>query len=113
MAGCEFRSAYFTPTFSTHAGQVCGGVQVHITDRNALRPVTVGIHLIEAILTLYPDAFAWREPEPDSFFIDLLLGSGQPRKLLSSGESAAAVMASWEAESARLADRRRPFLLYM
>ncbi|HEY9292314.1 MAG TPA: DUF1343 domain-containing protein, partial [Microlunatus sp.] len=30
LAGVFFREAYFTPTFSKNANEVCGGVQVHI-----------------------------------------------------------------------------------
>ena len=33
LPGVRFRPAFFTPTFQKHAGAVCGGVQVHVTDR--------------------------------------------------------------------------------
>ncbi len=46
LPGVIFRSAYFTPTFSKHHGVRCGGVQLHITDRNAYRPFDAGMHLI-------------------------------------------------------------------
>jgi uncharacterized protein YbbC (DUF1343 family) len=112
LTGCRFRPAYFTPTFSKHACQVCGGVQVHITDRDALQPVEVGIHLLEAVLTLYPQIFAWRGGQERPFFIDLLLGSDLPRQMLSGGADAGDVMADWMEESAQFAERRQPFLIY-
>lgn len=112
ISGCGFRPAYFTPMFSKHACDVCGGVQVHVTDRNALRPVEVGIHLIDAILTLNPESFTWRGGPEGPFFIDLLLGSDQPRQLLSNGAGASEVMSGWDEESARFAERQQPFLLY-
>ena len=34
-------------------GRQCGGVQIIITDRDKVMPVEAGIHLIEAINTLY------------------------------------------------------------
>jgi uncharacterized protein YbbC (DUF1343 family) len=112
LPGCAFRPAYFTPTFSKHAGEVCGGVQVHLTDRAALRPVAVGIHLLEAIRALDPETFAWRSFEEGRYFVDLLLGSDEPRRLLDERAGAAEVMASWKAESEAFAGQRQPFLLY-
>ena len=29
---------YFTPTFSKHQGQLCGGVHLHVLDADAVRP---------------------------------------------------------------------------
>jgi uncharacterized protein YbbC (DUF1343 family) len=34
LDGVSFRAAWFRPTFQKHAGRVCGGVQVHVTDRD-------------------------------------------------------------------------------
>jgi uncharacterized protein YbbC (DUF1343 family) len=112
LSGCGFRPAYFTPTFSKHAGQVCGGVQVHITDRDALRAVDVGLHLLEVMLAHYPGELAWRETGEGTFFIDRLLGSDQPRKQLAEGLGAATVMEEWEAAREAFAERRKAFLLY-
>jgi uncharacterized protein YbbC (DUF1343 family) len=112
LPGCAFRPAYFTPTFSKHAGEVCGGVQVHIADRAALRPVAIGIHLLEVIRAIDPEAFAWRSFEEGRYFVDLLLGSDQPRRLLDEGAGANEVMAGWDDQSQAFAEHRQPFLLY-
>ncbi len=55
LPGVRFRPAWFQPTFSTHAGDRCGGIQVHVTDRDAFEPVRTGIHVLKAITELYPD----------------------------------------------------------
>jgi uncharacterized protein YbbC (DUF1343 family) len=112
LPGCTFRPAWFTPTFSKHAGHVCGGVQIHITDRDALSPANLGIHLLAAVRALSVDEFGWRERSEGGFFIDLLLGNDQPRQLLDEGASAADVMANWKKERALFAARREPFLMY-
>ncbi len=39
LAGLKVRPLGFKPTFDKHAGVVCGGVQLHVTDRQAFRPV--------------------------------------------------------------------------
>jgi uncharacterized protein YbbC (DUF1343 family) len=112
LPGCAFRPAFFTPTFSKHAQQVCGGVQVHITDRTVLRPVELGMHLLEAVRSLAPEAFAWRVGKEGGQFVDLLLGSDQPRRALDAGSAVGDVMADWEDQAAGFAPRRRPYLLY-
>ena len=107
----DFRPAYFTPTFSKHAQAVCGGVQIYILDREAARPVELGLHLLHALRGLAPDAFAWREGD-SRFFIDLLLGSDRPRRSLDAGAEVAEVMSGWIEEIEAFERRRRPFLLY-
>ena len=47
LPGLHFRAAYFTPTFSKHAGQPCAGVQVHITDRRAANAVEGALTLLD------------------------------------------------------------------
>lgn len=54
LPGVVFRRAYFTPMFSKHAGQVCEGVELHITDRRAYRPLQTAMHLYRH-MRAYPD----------------------------------------------------------
>jgi uncharacterized protein YbbC (DUF1343 family) len=112
LHGCAFRPTYFTPTFSKHAGQVCGGVQIHITDRDALRPVEIGIHLLETIRAHDPTSFSWRTSSEGKYFVDLLLGSDRPRLQFDSPAGVSSILASWAEESGQFAERRRQYLLY-
>jgi len=112
LPGCGFRPAYFTPTFSKHAGVVCGGVQVHIFDRDALRSAELGIHLLHAIRSLDPQTFAWRQSADGGYFVDSLLGSDQPRRMLDNGAKPAEITASWNVADEHFAERRKPYLLY-
>ncbi len=112
LPGVAFRPTWFTPMFSKHANASCGGVQVHIVDRDAMRPVAMGMHLLESLRTLHPDEFEWRQNEPDKYFIDLLLGSDQPRQRLDAGELVELVLADWEVDIRAFEGRRQPFLLY-
>lgn len=54
LPGVRFREAQFRPTFSKHAGELCGGVQLHVTDVDAFRPILTGFMLLERILRLWP-----------------------------------------------------------
>jgi uncharacterized protein YbbC (DUF1343 family) len=116
LPGVAFRPAWFRPTFHKFAGQTCGGVQVHVLDREAFRPVRTGLVLLAALRDLSGEAFAWRR-EPYEFVadrpaIDLLFGSDRERTALEAGQAAAVVARSWEPEEAAFRDRRRAFLLY-
>ncbi len=39
LAGVAFRLTRFRPEFGKHAGEVCSGIELHITDRLALEPL--------------------------------------------------------------------------
>ena len=60
LEGIRFRPQYFQPTFQKHAGQVCGGVQLHITDRNALQSYRLGLYATKILADLWPE-FGWRK----------------------------------------------------
>lgn len=68
MAGVRFRPTYFTPTFSKHAGKLCGGVEVQIMNRRTFKPVKTGWTMLEVIRNLYPNDFQilppYRENHP-------------------------------------------------
>ena len=52
-----FRRQYFTPTFSKHEKVVCGGVQVHVLDRDGFLPVHTGWAMLKVIRDMYPNDF--------------------------------------------------------
>ena len=62
LPGVRFRPAIFEPTFQKHSRTACGGCQVHVTDRQAFRPVETGVALIAAFRAADPDRFKWRDP---------------------------------------------------
>ncbi len=68
--GCLLRETYFTPQFSKHAGTLCAGIQLHVTDRMAFRPFDVGVRLVHTIRELHPE-FEYRN------FIKNLFGSDE------------------------------------
>ena len=82
MPGVLFRPVYFKPYTSKHAGLLCKGVQLHITDKLALHPVCVGVEMLKVIAARSGDKFEWikSEEEKGSFFIDLLAGTEILRK---------------------------------
>jgi uncharacterized protein YbbC (DUF1343 family) len=78
LPGVFFRENYFQPTFHKFAGELCGGAQLHVTDRNAFHPFRTGVEIIRVLRKLYPDRFAWKQPpyeyEREKLPIEILLG---------------------------------------
>ncbi len=116
LPGAYFRPAGFEPTFQKHARQTCGGCQVHVTDRDAFRPVITGVALIDTFRRLDTGRFAWRQPpyeyEHDKMPIDILAGSDTLRQQVESGMPIAEIAASWKDDETGFERLRRPFLMY-
>ena len=114
--GVFFRPVVFEPTFHKHAREACGGVQIHVLDRAAFRPVAAAVALMAAFRAGDPDRFAWRDPpyeyEHDRLPIDVLAGSPRFREQIESGMSASEIARSWEPAVAEFARLREKFLLY-
>jgi uncharacterized protein YbbC (DUF1343 family) len=116
LAGVAFRPLSFRPTFHKFAGKVCGGVQIHVTDRVSFQPYRCGVAILRALYEQGGPAFSWRtEPYEfvsDRMAIDLLTGSETIRAGIERGRSLAELQASWLAFQHRFAEQRQPFLLY-
>lgn len=112
LPGVYCRPAWFRPIASKHAGSLCGGVQVHVTDRAAFQGVCTGLHLLAALRALYPAQFAWTGGEERPYFVDLLLGTDAPRRAIECGGDLVGLAAAWAVDCAAFEARRRAVLLY-
>jgi uncharacterized protein YbbC (DUF1343 family) len=116
LVGVGFRAASFEPRFQKHAGALCGGVEVHLQDRNALESVLLGLVVIEAAMRCNPDAFAWRteryEYVDDPIAIDLLCGSSEGRLALESRVSPRDLVESWAVPRQEWLPKRARCLIY-
>lgn len=116
LPGVAFRPVCFVPQFQKHAGQVCHGVQIHLTRRSLCRPVLTGWAVLIAARDQDSSRFAWRtEPyefESERLAIDLLAGSSRVREAVEAGASAREIEAGWQPEQAEFERERASFLLY-
>jgi uncharacterized protein YbbC (DUF1343 family) len=116
LPGVAFRPLTFLPTFHKHAAEPCGGVQIHVLDRERFRPYRTGVAFLYGVRTLWPDEFLWRtrayEFVSEVPAIDLLAGSGALRRGLEAGADLPELIATWAEDEAAFADERRPWLLY-
>ncbi|MET9961168.1 DUF1343 domain-containing protein [Streptomyces sp. NPDC006326] len=107
LPGVWIREAYFTPSFSKHAGKVCGGVRLLVHDREAFDPVLTGVGLLVTARRTW-SGFAWRADH----WIDRLTGSDRVRRMVDAGAGAQEIAADWAAGLARFAAVREKYLLY-
>ena len=85
---------------------------MHITDRQSLRPVELGLHLLATLRHLHPDSFTWITSSNNRYFVDRLFGSDQLRHVLDSGTDVTGWSAGWDEGLAAFKERSRPHLLY-
>ncbi len=112
LDGVRFRPVHFRPLTSKHEGHECGGVQAHVTDRSALRPVRLGLEIVAALRALHPDRFVWVGGREGRSYFDLLTGTAQVRSAIEAGQAPADIERSWAGWLADYLARRQPYLLY-
>jgi uncharacterized protein YbbC (DUF1343 family) len=129
LPGVRWRAVAFTPALAPYAGEVCQGVQPHVSDPEALRPVLAGVALLAALRDTHPGQFAispadaiYADPAQmaargygeggGTAHFDRLAGGPELRLALEAGEPAEAIAASWEAGEAAFRARREPYLIY-
>lgn len=114
--GVTFRPCYFQPTFQKWAKQTCGGVQIHVTDREMFTPVIVGIAMVKTAHDLYPDKFQWKQDDYEYEFgknpFDVVSGTDKIRKAIESDESLESMQQSWKPRFDEFVGTRAKFLLY-
>lgn len=116
LPGVLFRPHFFLPTFQKHQGRVCGGAELHVTDRRIFEPYRVGLWCVKVARDMDPEKFDWRR-EPyefvaDRLAIDLLAGSDRFRHLTESGGTPDDWAVEWEDGLREFAKSREEFLLY-
>ncbi len=129
LPGVRFRPVTFTPSLanqanaealpispirpvphlssnSTHSGMELSGVQVHIMDRTALRPVEMALNLLSAVRRMSGEYWTWNK------HFELLTGSSSIRTGLDEGRSVSEIIASWMEFSSGFTQKRKKYLLY-
>ncbi|MEB3369442.1 exo-beta-N-acetylmuramidase NamZ family protein [Saccharopolyspora mangrovi] len=106
LEGVRFRETYFVPTFSKHAQQPCGGVQLHRT--GDLDPIEVAVAMLVTARRLFPQLFAWREDG----MVDKLSGSDRLRGMVDAGAGVGEITDSWRQDVVDFRRQRDPYLLY-
>jgi uncharacterized protein YbbC (DUF1343 family) len=116
LPGVLFRPMHFQPTFHKFAGEICGGIQIHVSSRDQFKPVATGVAVISAIRRLWPAEFRWKQPPYeyvyDNLPFDAITGTGLLREQIEAGLPVAEIEKTWEEGVSDFVARRRGYLLY-
>jgi uncharacterized protein YbbC (DUF1343 family) len=116
LAGVFFRSCGFQPTFQKHAGVSCGGVQIHVLDRDVFEPWVTGIAMAKFAHDMYPNEFRWKEPPYEYVYdknpFDVIGGTAKIREAFEKGTELRTIEEETKAPLAEFKRLRETYLLY-
>jgi uncharacterized protein YbbC (DUF1343 family) len=116
LAGVVFRPLHFTPAWDKYANEPCGGIQIHVMNRNEFQPVRCGAAIVATAARLHRDRFRWSAPPYEYEYatppIDIISGSAALRETIDAGKSLSRLFDDWRADEERFRADRARFLLY-
>lgn len=116
LSGVIFRAIEFLPTFQKHAQNVCGGVFLHVTDREVFEPVITGAATVKTAFDLYPNDFKWKNPPYEYVYdrnpFDVIAGTTKLREAFERGNELKEIKREWQNEVENFKIIREKYLLY-
>ncbi|NQV14530.1 DUF1343 domain-containing protein [bacterium] len=109
--GVIFRPTFFKPYYGRHKGQVCGGIQLHITDRNIYSAYLTGLLLVSVHQELYPEIDLFQNEGRLSMYAKVM-GSDKIQKDLQSGKDPLEMEQAWLEDLGKFGVLREKYLLY-
>ncbi len=115
-AGVVLRPTWFKPTFDKWRGEVCGGLQIHVIERESFDPYFLTLELLRAVINVCGEQFSWLPPPYEYEYrrlpFDILTGTATVRHVLESDGDLSLLRGSWQEELAAFRRRCREFMLY-
>lgn len=114
LGGVRFYPARFKPAYSKHAGRVCGGVQIHVTDREVFHSLNTGLALLSRFFYHYSHQIdtLGTLSEGSRPFLELLSGSSDLALRLKRGEDHQRIIDSLTGGEESFRTRVEDILLY-
>ena len=105
LPGLRFTGQPFIPVVGLYGGQRCGGVAVRVTDKQAVRSMSMGIEIAAILKKLYPTNF-------DPAKLLFLVANADTIRQLQEGTSPEQIIASWSNQLNDFDILRRKYYLY-
>jgi len=117
IKGCAFRIHDFIPTFHKFCGELCHGLQIHVTDIATFKPVETAVEIFDAIIeTTVPGSLCFIPPPYEYEYrlmpFDILSGDSGIRETLINREDIIQERERWVAEIERFKTEFRAISLY-
>ncbi|MEM3615191.1 MAG: DUF1343 domain-containing protein [Candidatus Methanomethylicia archaeon] len=111
LTGVMFRPITFKPTMHKYRGRICGGVEIHVTERENFRPFLMGLQIISTIKRLYLEKFRWRKTK-GAYMIDLLSGTNSIRRAIDDDEDPWSIVDEMETKIIGYAYEKEKYHIY-
>jgi uncharacterized protein YbbC (DUF1343 family) len=118
LEGVAFEPITFTPEPNAGSGspklqgEECHGVQIRVTDPEALRPIRTGLAMLWTLAELHPDDLTFRESHFDRLWGTSTVREALEHLMATGAGSLEAILQRWEIGSATFWERARRHLLY-
>jgi len=107
LDGVDFSIQDFTPSKSVYAGQLCHGVSIRVTDRNALRPLAVFRYINQALRENHSNEFQWKWDE-----VRKMTGSGEFQRIYERDGDSVKITVLFNRDAEKFETARQGYLLY-
>lgn len=102
IPGCAFRIHNYIPAFHKFQGELCNGIQIHVTAVQNYRPVATALEIFDAIYETAPGKLTFNPPpyeyEYNLMPFDILSGDTGMRTVLKERKSISEEKERWAAE---------------
>ncbi|MEI6049524.1 MAG: DUF1343 domain-containing protein [Bacteroidota bacterium] len=117
IEGCAFRIHNFIPTFHKFRGELCNGLQIHVTNINRYKPVGTALEIFDAIIeTSEAGALKFNMPpyeyEYNLMPFDILSGDSGMRESLLNRKNVRLEKERWSYEIDEFRNEFRRFAVY-
>jgi uncharacterized protein YbbC (DUF1343 family) len=105
LSGVRFVPISFTPISSEYANNLCGGVNLVVTDRNALDAPELGLEIASALQQLYPEQYKIGN-------LDRLMRNKASLDAVVKGEDPRRIAENWQYKIEQFEKVRAKYLIY-
>lgn len=111
LSGIQFRPVHYKPFYYLMTGETVHGVQIYITDLQAMRPFMAGLQILKTLIDLYPAYDVLKNTDRISAF-NKVLGSDAIYNGLKAGKSVTRLEEEWQDDLNSFLKIRQKYLLY-
>lgn len=117
ITGCVFRIHNYIPTFHKFSGELCNGIQIHVTEPDFYKPVSTALEIFDAIIEITPsESLKFNSPpyeyEQTLMPFDILSGDSEMRESLINRKSVIEEKERWAKEIEDFKNEFSHFAIY-
>jgi uncharacterized protein YbbC (DUF1343 family) len=111
LPGVYFRPIYFKPFYSSFKGEMCQGIQLHITDYKTFKPYVTGLHIMQQLIQLYSEQNIFEKTKRLKMF-NKVMGTDKIMNELKNNISVFDMEKLWQSDLEVFKIKRVKYLLY-